>query len=194
MSFEIARSATTALHWLSTGALALLGLACAGPPGTGAPRFTSKRAVRSGTVRVRLPVDDAFQLFTPLGERSWAPDWDPRILFPSGGILERDLVFTVTHGHGGEAVWIVDACDPASHTIEYLYVLPERTTCRIRVQCEAQEPRQTRASVTYTMTGLSEDGNRIVDELSAVAFAHRMRQWEEQIAGRAAGPVRAAGR
>ena len=194
MSFEIARSAATALHWLSTGALALLGLACAGPPGPGAPRFTSKRAVRSGTVHVRLPLDDAFQLFTPLGERSWAPGWDPRIVFPSGGMPERDLVFTVTHGHGGEAVWIVDACDLASHTIEYLYVLPDRTTCRIRVQCKPEEPRLTRANVTYTMTGLSEEGNRIVDELSAEAFAHRMRHWEEQIAVHAAGPVQRTAR
>lgn len=188
MSLDLARSITGAVAlWLPIGSLAILGLACASGRDAGGSAFVAKRVERTGTVRVLATPDDALLLFTPLGEKAWSPGWDPRMVFPDGTAgPERDQVFTVSHPHGGEAVWVVDGFDPAGHSVEYLYVLPEHVVCRIAVHCESDGPGATRARVSYTMTGLSEAGNRIVDELTTEAFAKRMSHWEELIQKRAA--------
>jgi len=188
MSLDLPRSIMGGLgFWLPIGWLAILGLACASGSNGGGTPFVAKRGVRTGTVRVLATPNDALPLFTPLGEKAWSPGWDPRMVFPDGAAgPERDQVFTVSHPHGGEAVWVVDAFDPAEHRVEYLYVLPEHVVCRIAVQCEPDGPGATRARVTYTMTGLSEAGNRIVGELTPEAFAKRMTHWEELIRKRSA--------
>ena len=180
MISEWLRSRWVRHGWLS--ASAVLGLSCSGPIGGGVPAVQAKRAVRSGTVRVNAGVDQAFQLFTPLGETRWSPEWRPRMVYPVGTGAQRDLVFLVPHHHGGEAVWIVDAYDPAAHRIEYVYVFPEHVACRISVHCEADGPDRTLARVTYTMTGLSEGGNHMVEELSEESFTRRMGHWEQLIA------------
>ena len=184
MNPDLARSVAGALvRWLPIGSLGLLGLACATSKEPSGSSFVSKRAVRTGTVRVLAAPGDALPLFTPLGEKAWSPGWDPRLVYPGGdGAPERDQVFTVSHPHGGEAVWVVDAFDPGANRIEYLYVLPEHVVCRITVRCDPDGAGATRATVIYTMTGLSDAGNRIVDELTPETFARRMAHWEERIA------------
>ena len=185
MNLDVRSVARALVHWLPIGSLGLLGLACATSKEPGGSSFVSKRAVRTGTVRVLAAPGDALPLFTPLGEKAWSPGWNPRMAYPGGGGgPERDQVFTVSHPHGGEAVWVVDAFDLEAHRIEYLYVLPKHVVCRIRVQCDPDGPGATRATVTYTMTGLSDAGNRMVDELTPETFARRMTHWQEQIAQR----------
>jgi len=197
MNPDFARSVAGALVlWLPIGSLGILGLARASAGEPTASAWVAKRAVRTGTVRVLATPDEALPLFTPIGEKAWSPGWDPRMVYPGGDAgPEPDQVFTVSHPHGGEAVWVVDAFDPRAHRVEYLYVLPEHVVCRIRVHCDPDGPHATRATVTYTMTGLSDAGNRIVEDLTADAFARRMAHWEDWIAHRTASesaPSRAA--
>ena len=45
-----------------------------------------------GEVRVALPPERAIHAFTALGEREWAPGWDP--VFPAGDAGEAGTVFT----------------------------------------------------------------------------------------------------
>ena len=191
MNHDLARSLAGALALsVPIGSLGLLGLACASAPGSSA--FVAKRAVRTGIVRVLATPEHALPLFTPLGEKAWSPEWDPQMVYPGGGAgPERDQVFTISHPHGGEAVWIVDAFDRDTHRIEYLYVLPQHVACRIAVQCDPDGPGATRARITYTMTGLSDAGNGIVEELTEEAFAKRMAHWEKLIAHRSTPGVAA---
>jgi hypothetical protein len=39
-------------------------------------QFTSKSVRFAGKIALFGTVDEVFQLFSPLGEKLWAPDWD----------------------------------------------------------------------------------------------------------------------
>ena len=60
----------------------------------------------SKRIRVALPAEEAFQLFTPRGEREWAQGWDPTFPAPTDDDSEPGTVFQIdAHGHRG--TWLV---------------------------------------------------------------------------------------
>ena len=60
----------------------------------------------SHRIHIALSAEAAFQLFTPRGEREWAPGWDPTFPAPSSDDSEPGTVFeTEAHGHRG--TWLV---------------------------------------------------------------------------------------
>ncbi len=60
----------------------------------------------SGWIEVSLPTDEAFELFTPCGEREWAYGWDPTFPVPTVDDSEPGTVFeTDADGHRG--TWLV---------------------------------------------------------------------------------------
>ena len=65
---------------------------------------------------LRVSCERALPMFTPLGERAWAPGWNPEIL---SGEKERGSVFRTGHPNGTEAIWIVTDYDPVQHQVAY---------------------------------------------------------------------------
>jgi hypothetical protein len=127
-----------------------------------------------------------FELFSPLGEKLWVPDWDPELLHPPGGVWERGLVFR-TQEELGEAVWVVTVLDRERHEVEYLRVEPCRYVGRVRVQCQSRALQQTEVAVTYSFVGLSDAGNREIAGMSEAAYEQKMRRWQAWIASYLAG-------
>ncbi len=68
--------------------------------------FEPRSVELQGSFRVNRPVGEAFQLFSPLGEKSWVPGWSPELLHPAGAVWERGLIFR-TRGDLREVVWVV---------------------------------------------------------------------------------------
>src|SRR5207302_5091768 len=108
-----------------------------------------------GTVAVPLSRVDAFELFTPTGERRWADGWDPS--FPAlcadettpGTVFQTRKHLPVT--------WVVVACDrPCS--ITYANVSENDRAGLINVSCEPTDDGTTIATVSYDMTALSDEG------------------------------------
>jgi hypothetical protein len=105
-----------------------------------------RRVRLTGTVEVALPAEQAFIMFTPSGERTWAQGWDPS--FPSPGTDETDpgTVFRTVH-RGRESIWTVVRCE-VGHSIEYAVATPQERCGLVTVTCEAS-PNGTKArSVT----------------------------------------------
>src|SRR5512135_1664224 len=48
-------------------------------------KFAAATVTRTGHLTFDAPVEKVFPLFTPLGERNWAPGWNPEILYPADG-------------------------------------------------------------------------------------------------------------
>lgn len=57
-------------------------------------------ATQVGTFHLNAPRERVFPLFTPEGERAWAPGWEPKFL---SGSEERGSAFTTT-AHNGSTV------------------------------------------------------------------------------------------
>src|SRR5438105_15663193 len=57
------------------------------------------RAIRTATIRVALPPDQALPLFTPFGEKAWSKGWEYAPLLPADGSTELNMVFTTSKGN-----------------------------------------------------------------------------------------------
>jgi Polyketide cyclase / dehydrase and lipid transport len=130
------------------------------------------RHMLTGTVEVPLPPDKALALFTPEGERAWAPGWDPQ--FPSGEETSPGTTFTT---HGGRTVWVI--ADRTPDSMRYARITPGVHAGTVEVRCEPAGP-GTRAHVTYDLTAL---GDRATVDHFAEGFPAMLADWERLIAG-----------
>jgi hypothetical protein len=104
----------------------------------------------SHTLRVPLPVADALRLFTPVGERAWAPGWDP--VFPAGE--QGDGAAPGTVFLTGPSTWVVVDREP--DRVRYARVTPgvRAGTVEVRLRADGDA---TLADVTYVTTALNDE-------------------------------------
>jgi hypothetical protein len=111
------------------------------------------RLTRHGTFHVPLPPDRALALFTPRGEREWAPGWDPD--FPAGPSDDTapGTAF-ITHHGDAPTYWVVT--DRTERSVRYARVTPGVHAGTVEVRCDPHGD-ATRAQVTYDLTALGSD-------------------------------------
>jgi hypothetical protein len=143
-------------------------------------------------------------LFGAWKEREWAPDWDPRFIWPAApsvqaaapsaataqsfapsgaqlptASLDREgMVFTVKHGHT-HAAWVNTAFDLAKGKIQYAYVVPDAMVTLITLRL-TPEGNRTRVHVEYDRTALDPDLNGHVEQM-ADADSKAGPEWEQQV-------------
>jgi hypothetical protein len=148
------------------------------------PHFQRRRSVNAfiastreltGHLSVPAPIEVAFELFSPLGERLWVPGWNPEILHPPDVAWEQGQIFR-TREERGDAIWVVSALDRAGHRAEYHRVEPNRYVARVRVQCTASADGTTGVTTSYQFVGLSPEGNGEIAAMTAEAYADKMAQ------------------
>lgn len=145
--------------------------------------FKAGRFERSATIILNGPLEQVFPLFGPIREKEWADGWNPEIIHGAGDDVEEHMVFkTVSHFHEeSDYVWTVSKYMPDRAFIEYTVISGERIWF-ITVKCDKDPaPRTTRAEITYTITGLTENGNSIGEKALQEMFARDLKDWEEAI-------------
>lgn len=127
----------------------------------------------TGSLTVALPVPDAVVLFTPRGERRWAPGWDPHFPDPVEDDAAPGTVFE-THG----TTWLVVDREPTR--IRYARLTPGRTAGTVTVAL-ADAAGHSDVTVTYELTALTVAGR---DHLREFATGYRayLASWQEAIA------------
>ena len=145
--------------------------------------FQAQRVSRSHTITLNDEPGKVFSLFTPEEEKNWAPGWDYIPLFPPDGKIEKDLMFlTTSHDHANvQAIWIVCNYKPLNYSIEYLRIEPENKIGKIEIICDDTGDGQTSATVTYTYTSLSIEGNLFIESFTEEYFSQYVTYWEEAI-------------
>lgn len=142
--------------------------------------FHAARAVRTATIRLNAAPERVFPLFTPEGERHWAEGWNPVYRYPASGVVEPHAVF-VTSRNGRETIWTVLHYDPAAMRVAYDRVTPGMHAAIVEVGCEPGPAGTTLAHVTYTFTGLSDEGNQFVQSHTEEAYRAMIAEWETAI-------------
>ncbi|MBB6039973.1 SRPBCC family protein [Phytomonospora endophytica] len=131
--------------------------------------------------------EEAFVLFTPLGEREWAEGWDP--VFPAepdddsapGTVFESR-----PHGHSPHgATWIVVDREPGRR-IRYARVIPGRNAGTVTVSLGAVGDR-TAVTVAYDLTALTPEGRTELDAFAA-AYPAFIDEWRRAILRVRPGP------
>lgn len=146
--------------------------------------------VRTGTVRVALPADQALDLFTAEGEIAWAPGWKPRYVTPPDGRPVPGGIWLTGEG-ADEVLWRVERFDRALREAEYLRISPGNRVVIVQVRCVADpdDAGQTLAAVTYRVVPLSDAGRGWLAAFTEETYAGMMREWERLIADSLSRPA-----
>jgi hypothetical protein len=121
--------------------------------------------IYSHSISVALPPERTMHLFTPVGERRWAPHWDPR--FPAGEQgdgSEPGTVFLT-----GDTHWVV--VDHTPDRVRYARFTPGVRAGTVEVVVRA-DGEGTIADVTYDITPLAEGDD----------YDPAIHEWEQAIA------------
>lgn len=141
----------------------------------------ARQITRSGGFDLPCSADSAFPLFSAEGERLWIKEWNPSPIFPDTIEFRRDTLFSQGEGIERATWWTVDV-DWDRHRAEYVRVAQESHAAHIVVKVEANGPLHCYVNVEYTVTSLTEDGERALQSFAEDAYAIKMRNWQRQIA------------
>jgi hypothetical protein len=137
---------------------------------------------RSGLVRVAAPVETAFPLFTPLGEKLWAPGWDPAFHHPADGTPVAGMAFSTANSDGAPTHWVLVDWDPERHVVRYARMTPGLRVGTVEVTCRTAGPAATAAQITYDLTAISDVGDADLATWTKEWFAGFLQEWEGEIA------------
>jgi hypothetical protein len=143
--------------------------------------FKAERIQKSASFKVNAKVEKAFPLFGPIREKEWAADWEPQLIFSPGAEVEEHMVFkTTARQHGeGEYLWMITQHRPKDFFIEYTVSTAQRIWF-VSVKCRPHG-QNTNVTVTYSFTGLTEEGNRMNELALNNMYANNLKDWEEDI-------------
>lgn len=136
--------------------------------------------VLTGVVVVERPPGEAFELFTPDGERRWADGWNPVWVQPTTPTLTPGSAFRTIH-EGEETVWLVVDVDRTSGRVRYVRHTPGSRIGTVEVRCAHVPGGGTAARVTYEMPALSAAGQERHAELES-GYVEMLASWKRDIA------------
>lgn len=148
------------------------------------------RIQRTGTLAVPRPIEEAFPLFSPLGEKAWIDGWNPVFHWPVSGEWSAGQVFSTT-AQGIETIWIVARLDKTAHEVEYHRVTPGLHVAEVVVSCRTHGTNRTEVHIRYTYTALTSDGEAFLGSVTEASFAEMIADWERRIQQYLQGNVKA---
>jgi Polyketide cyclase / dehydrase and lipid transport len=132
----------------------------------------------TGRITIDLPPDEAYRLFTPLGEQAWAHGWHPRFPAPAPDDAEPGTVFE-TQAHGQCTTWVVTGRQTGQY-ISYARVTPADQAGTVTVAI-SPSGRHSQAEVTYQMTPLTSAASARLREF-ADRYPAYLESWQDAIA------------
>jgi hypothetical protein len=141
-------------------------------------RFVSQVVSHSEEFLLERGIASVFPLFSPEGEKLWAPGWDYTNLLGSKDLERDDVFLTDSHDHKStQAIWIVADYDPVKHYVSYYKVEPGEKVGKIVVECFEQTETSTLVRVAYKYIGLSDSGNQFVSSFTKEAYREFIGEW-----------------
>jgi hypothetical protein len=126
------------------------------------------------------PVEEVFPLFSPEGEKRWAPNWDYENIMGTTELSEDYVFLTRSHDHASaDAIWLVKRYVPSAWFIQFYRVEPEDKVGLVTVQCSKITDRTTHVEVTYQYIPLSEKGRKFIDGFTVETFEKFIGEWKD---------------
>ena len=144
--------------------------------------FKSKRVERAATIVLNAPLEKVFPLFGPIREKDWAHGWDPTIIFPADTLVSKHMVFRTSgglHGSNEPYTWTIVGYETQRSFIEYQVTASDRLWF-ISISCAANGD-STAASIKYSYTGLTEEGNKKNEVAIEKMYESDLKDWETAI-------------
>ena len=143
--------------------------------------FTALRRSHQHTQLNDAPPDRVFPLLCPVREAEWVPGWKHQMIYSESGVAEDGCVFMTPNESGPETVWQVTCYDPSNFRIAFAWVRPGLVATQLRISLSPAPGGKTSAHIRYVYTGLSPEGNGVVERYTPEWFAGKMQGWETAI-------------
>jgi hypothetical protein len=127
--------------------------------------FLAKRMVKRYEMQLAAEPEKVFPLLCPVREYEWIEPWRCDLVHSESGYAELDCVFkTAFPGDRPEDVWVVSRFEPPGQ-IQFVRINPIRAM-RYSITLEANGDGTTTALWEQVITGLSPEGNALLESLS----------------------------
>lgn len=140
-------------------------------------KFEAKRVTRSYVQTIYAEPSVVHSLICPVREAEWLAGWDHQLIFSNSGFAEHGCVFT-TRSAAEETIWLITRRDDARCETEFARITPGSRAAHVTVRIADGGSRTSRVDICYTITALTEAGNRFIENFSEENFAKDMQFWE----------------
>jgi hypothetical protein len=142
--------------------------------------WSAERAIREYVQTNPTTPERVFPLLCPVREAEWVPGWRYRMIYSQSGVAELGCVFTTPNDAGSAAssddTWVVTEYQPARR-IGFVWMRPGLVAARLSFELEPAGG-HTRLRARYEYTGLSAEGDAVVQGYTAAWFETKMRRFE----------------
>ena len=139
--------------------------------------FKAKRVSRSYIQTINAAPAEVHSLICPVKEAEWLDGWDYDLIFSNSGFAEPGCVFTSTSA-GEHTIWLITKRDDAAFETVFVRVTPDSRVAEVMVRIEDGGEQTSRVHINYTITALTEAGNRFIENFSEENFVKDMKFWE----------------
>jgi len=141
---------------------------------------SERQQTRAAEFEVSSDPATTFALLEPIGERRWAPEWDPQFVYPESCAPQTGAVFT--YGNGDRtSFWTIADYNRERRHIVYVMFLPGERLTRIEIDCSASGAGGTRVRVAYTHTALGDAGRALLAGFTEAAYRRELDGWQAAI-------------
>jgi hypothetical protein len=143
-------------------------------------RMSGLRRTRSATMHLRAEPEAVFPLLCPVREYDWIDTWRCEMIHSDSGLAEPDCVFKTSFpSDGPEDTWVVARYE-SPQAIEFVRTNPLRVM-RYTIALRLRDRGHTEAVWTQVVTGLNDEGDRLVASMNDEAFTERMGMLERML-------------
>lgn len=139
-----------------------------------------RRITRSYEQTIEGTLEEIFPLYCPVKEAEWCESWNPSVVYSETGVIEPDCVF-ITCDEKVESVWIVTRHEPEIGMVEMVKHSPGIAIVKLRISMEPLIDATARATISYSCTSLSREGDRFLQSFTEKNFRTSMQAWETAI-------------
>lgn len=141
--------------------------------------FQAARINKSWQQHVSGSPEQVFPLLCPVREYEWIPDWKSETVYLKSGHAEDGGVFVTNFPGRGPGTWVISRYEPPT-AIGFVIFYPDRLVERLDVTLAAGRAGGSQGGTHIrwdrTYTGLSEEGNRFLAELTGAPLEARMQR------------------
>ncbi len=137
------------------------------------------RRQASGQFNLPVSAAGAIDFFTPEGERSWVPGWDPT--YPAGEVAETPGTVFITQHDDAKTFWVIEKIDREANTSAYSRITPGHHAGTVNVACMDAQEDGCVVHVTYDMTLLPDGDPTDLGAYDEASFATMMNHWHELV-------------
>ena len=124
--------------------------------------FKGKRLIKKHTMRIGAVKDIVCPLLCPEREKEWIEEWAYEMIYSQSGFAEHGCVWVTNFPEEGEAFWIMVKNNPP-HEVTYVKFVPGALLFELAFVLTNIQGNCTLIDATYTLTGLTDLGNQLID-------------------------------